>query len=257
MKFFGKILGGFLGFSIAGPVGFALGVILGHFYDLGYFHAFFNTTTDSGHTMAQQIFFNNTFKIMGYIAKSDGLVSTHEIQVARVIMQKLNLSESAQHNAIYLFNVGKQPGFDLSQSLAELKRVFYFQPTLLRLFLEIQLQMASAEGRLSPAKKTILQRICHELGIARFYFEEDFQEQSRQYDQRAPATPSTENPYDILGVSKNATLDEVKKIYRRLMSQNHPDKLISKGLPPEMIKLATQKTQKIKKAYEEIKKMKK
>ena len=60
--------------------------------------------------------------------------------------------------------------------------------------------------------------------------------------------------YKILGVSKNSSEAEIKKAYRRLMSQHHPDKLVSKGLPDEMIQLATEKTQEIRKAYDLIKK---
>ncbi len=59
--------------------------------------------------------------------------------------------------------------------------------------------------------------------------------------------------YDLLGVKASDSDTEIKKAYRRLMSQHHPDKLVSKGLPEEMIKLATEKTQQIKKAYEQIK----
>ena len=80
-------------------------------------------------------------------------------------------------------------------------------------------------------------------------------EQNYQRHQQSPrqdARQFLQDAYQILGVSENATDAEVKKAYRRLMSQHHPDKLMAKGLPPEMIKVATQKTQQIKKAYEQI-----
>ena len=59
--------------------------------------------------------------------------------------------------------------------------------------------------------------------------------------------------YKVLGVNETCSDTELKKAYRRLMSQHHPDKLVSKGLPEEMMKLATEKTQEIKNAYERIK----
>ncbi|MCU7807651.1 MAG: DnaJ domain-containing protein, partial [Candidatus Thiodiazotropha sp. (ex Semelilucina semeliformis)] len=62
-----------------------------------------------------------------------------------------------------------------------------------------------------------------------------------------------EDAYDILNVSANATDKEVKRAYRRLISQHHPDKLVSKGLPEEMMKMAAKKTDEIKKAYERVK----
>jgi DnaJ like chaperone protein len=58
----------------------------------------------------------------------------------------------------------------------------------------------------------------------------------------------------ILGADKNLTDKELKRAYRRLLAQHHPDKLVAKGLPDEMIKLANDKTQEIISAYELIKK---
>jgi len=69
-----------------------------------------------------------------------------------------------------------------------------------------------------------------------------------------PAYKNIEDAYSMLGVKSDATDGEVKKSYRKLMSQHHPDKLVSRGLPEEMIKLATEKTVEIKAAYEQIKK---
>ena len=62
--------------------------------------------------------------------------------------------------------------------------------------------------------------------------------------------------YDRLGVSKDASQDEIKRAYRKLMSEHHPDKLVAKGLPPEMMEMAKQKAQEIQKAYELIKEKK-
>ena len=55
-----------------------------------------------------------------------------------------------------------------------------------------------------------------------------------------------------MGVSSNSTDSEIKKVYRKLVSENHPDKLIGQGMPDDMIKLATERTQEIRKAYELI-----
>lgn len=263
MKFRGKIIGAIFGLLIGGPIGMAFGFIAGHLFDLGYFHAFLQAAQGNIHTQSQQIFFNNTFKIMGYVAKSDGRISENEIQAARNIMSKMGLTDTLKQQAIHLFSIGKEPNFDIDHALFELKQVCYLQPSLLQIFLDIQLQMASADGNLSAAKKATLRYICEKLGVAGYQFnqyESAYQKQYYyQHQQRAQSRSdemTLSDAYQILGISQSASADEIKKAYRKLMSQNHPDKLIAKGLPPEMIKVATQKTQRIKQAYELIKKAK-
>lgn len=256
MKFRGKLIGAILGLLFLGPIGAVFGFIIGHLFDIGYLSAIFQVAQSGVHTHAQQIFFNNTFKTMGYIAKSDGHVSEKEIQTARMIMSKMGLNEVQKEQAIQLFAIGKQPDFKIDTALFELKQVCFLQPALLQLFLEIQEQMAYADGTISTAKKTALHYIYARLGISGFQYSHN---PYRQYSQqRRPASRpdamSLQDACQILGVTSEATADEIKKAYRKLMSQNHPDKLIAKGLPPEMIKVATQKTQRIKEAYELIKK---
>lgn len=258
MTFKGKIIGALTGLLIAGPIGLVLGFIAGHLYDIGYFNAFLQAVQGNIHTQSQQIFFNATFKVMGYVAKSDGRVSENEIQTARLIMSRMGLNESLKQQAIELFSQGKEPDFNLNQTLLELRQACAIQPALLRIFLDIQLQMATADGTISPAKKAALQFICERLGIQGFQFQDGGnQQQYYQQHNRQSANVQTltvDEAYRILEIKSAATPDEIKKAYRRAMSQNHPDKLIAKGLPPEMIKMATQKTQRIKEAYELIKK---
>src|SRR3990167_11481262 len=184
---------------------------------------------------------------MGHVAKSDGRISENEIQAARSVMSQMNLSDSMKREAIQLFNEGKAANFNLPSTLAQLRQACLFQPNLLRVFLEIQIQMAHADGRiLSVHKRQVLQDICRQLGVAGFNFSQ-FEQQFRgeQNYQRTyhnvPRDPQQflNEAYNVLGVAKDASDVEVKKAYRRLMSQHHPDKLMSKGLPPEMIKMAT------------------
>ncbi len=262
MRFRGKVIGALLGLIFGGPIGMAFGFIAGHLYDLGYFQAFVQAARGNIHTQSQQLFFNNTFKIMGYVAKSDGRISENEIHTARLIMSRMGLNEASKQQAITLFSIGKEPDFNPDHSLFELRAACQMQPALLQLFLDVQMQMASADGYLSDAKKATLQHICTKLGVPGFQFNQSDNQYRRQYQYQyqRPQTRSDalslSDAYQILGITQNATGEEIKTAYRRSMSQNHPDKLIAKGLPPEMIKVATQKTQRIKQAYEQIKKAK-
>ena len=74
-------------------------------------------------------------------------------------------------------------------------------------------------------------------------------------DRGAPsgAMPTLEDDYALLELNASATDADLKRAYRRLMSRHHPDKLIARGLPEEMVKVATEQTQAIKAAYERIK----
>ena len=266
MNLNGKVIGLLIGIFF-GPPGIIFGLLLGHLYDIGLFdrllarHGYSRNTN----SQAQQTFFDATFTIMGYVAKSDGHISEREIKAAREIMSQLGLHGSARERAIKNFYNGKRGDFDLNSTLQQLRQTCLRHPTLLRTFIEIQIYIANAEGAISLKKRAIIQNICAQLGIRGFNFHQ-YEQQSRaeqnyqryygnhqRSQQQYTSTSQLDDAYKILGVPRSASKDDIKKSYRRLMSKHHPDKLIAKGLPPEMIKMATQKTQQIKKAYETIK----
>ena len=127
----------------------------------------------------------------------------------------------------------------------------------MQMFIEIQLQAAFVDGLQNRNKRYALERLCDKLHIphavlsrieSQFYAQQSFNEEKPRY--QYSAQDELKAAYNLLGINAQATDQQVKKAYRQLMSQNHPDKLVAKGLPEEMIKLATEKTQKIQKAYE-------
>ena len=273
MVFNGKIVGLIIGLFF-GPIGLVVGLVIGHLYDQGVFdkflgrHGFHRNTGNS--SAPQHIFFDATFAIMGYVAKSDGRVTEHEIAAARQVIAHLGLTGEAKERAIHYFYKGKRSDFDLNGTIAQLRQACSRRPMLLRAFIEYQLHMANADGQMSAQKRAALQQIYNQLGIRGFNFHQ-YEQQSRaeqnyqryyghrgnhyqqQHSSHYTSRSQLDDAYKILGLSKSASKDEVKKAYRRQMSQNHPDKLVAKGLPPEMIKLANEKTAQIKKAYETIK----
>lgn len=261
----GKIIGVFIGAFFGGIFGAVIGLTIGHLFDSGAIHRWLGLTPQHRHSHqtghVQHVFFTTSFSIMGYLAKSDGRVSEREIQTARHVMTELNLNDAMRQEAIAYFNLGKQADFSVAHALGELKRACWRHPSLLRTFIDIQVRMAYADGQhISQKKQAAFETICHHLGIrgASFHhFNQRYrsgQQSHQQHRQYRPRQQQTEDPYTVLGVDRSSNAAEIKKAYRRQMSKNHPDKLIAKGLPPEMIKLATQKTQKIQDAYETIKK---
>lgn len=260
-RLFGLLIGGFFG-NIPGLL---IGFIIGYLYDAGLLRKWFYEVSgqqDKGtRSHTQDIFFNTTFSVMGYIAKADGRVTERDIEYARLVMRQLELDDAAKQRAIEAFNKGKQPGFNLDASLSTLKRACWYKPALLKFFLDTQVQMAQANGGIGPQAKAVIERICQHFGIASSPFQNQYQYYNQyqqqgggqSYQRQSYTAPNQlEEAYRLLGVSKDATDAEVKKAYRKQMSANHPDRLIAKGVPEEMIKLATQKTQQIKKAYDDI-----
>lgn len=259
MKWWGKLLGGVLGYAIGDLIGAIIGVFLGHQLD-----RVTNSTRIGGagpQEQTQAAFFATTFSVMGHISKADGLVSPEEIQLAEQVMKQMQLSREQRVSAINYFNQGKQEEFNLDAVLQEFRQTCGRKTALLQMFVEIQLQAVYADGIKNPSEEKILRHICSVLGypvvlltqLESMLFASQRSRQSYSSNNSyANSTSALKDAYKIIGVSDTATDAEVKKAYRRLMNQNHPDKLISKGLPEEMIEIATNKTQEIQKAYDLI-----
>jgi DnaJ like chaperone protein len=124
------------------------------------------------------------------------------------------------------------------------------------MFLEILVATAMADGSLHSAERHVLDATARTLGFSEFEYQQILRRQQasrHMHDQAQTPAVALADAYKILGLTKSASDDEVKKAYRRLMNQHHPDKLVAKGLPQEMMELATKKTMEIKSAYELIK----
>lgn len=279
-NWWGKIIGAFFGYLAAGPTGAFFGIIIGNFFDKGLMqhlsdpHLLYHTEKRQ---TVQKIFFEATFSTMGHIAKSDGRVTEQEIEMARMLMDEMRLSKEQKTLAKQFFNEGKDASFQLGTTLSRLQKACHDNRELLKLFADIQYRAAQVDG-LNSQKVQTLDTVFAYLGFAplhkqyRFYEDFGFGSQSRQssssqgqqershqngqYNYRRSQQQSGEHSlshaYVLLEVSPDTSKQEVKKAYRRLLSKNHPDKLIAQGLPEEMIKIANDKTQKIMKAYELI-----
>jgi DnaJ like chaperone protein len=267
MLIWGKIAGAIFGFAMGGWVGLIIGVLIGHYLDNGLKRAiehdqFSFNYRPGNQAQIQTTFFTTVFSVMGHIAKADGRVSESEITIARNIMRQMQLNSEQEKTAIDLFTKGKAPDFPLEDAIDNFHKECHHNRNLERMFIEILLFAAYADGHMHDAERHIFFRICKRMGISEFEFrrlEKMVQAQQAFHGRRGaggaaqkPSRDMLNEAYDALGIDKSATDAEVKKAYRRQMNQHHPDKLVAKGLPEEMIKLANEKTQEIKSAYDTI-----
>ena len=260
MSWWGKMAGGAFGFMLGGPLGALIGAALGHSFDRGLESAARALPGADGATRqerTQAAFFAATFGVMGHIAKADGRVSPEEIRLASTVMDQLGLTDPLKQAAQRLFNQGRQADFPLDDVLEQLRRECRHGANIIRIFIEIQLHAAYADGEVHPAERRIIDHIAVVLQIspADLSHLEAMVSTQAQWNRTggSPTRLSVEDAYTILDVSPATADAEVKRTYRRLMNQHHPDKLVAKGLPEEMMRAATERTQEIKAAYERVK----
>ena len=257
MAWWGKALGGAFGFMIGGPLGALMGIAFGHNFDRGMNSLGDASWTGGDQDRIQAAFFTATFSVMGYIAKADGKVTRDEIKLAESVMSHLGLPAEMRESARKLFNEGKSSNFPIDEVLDQFRKESKRRTTLIQMFLEIQMQAAYADGVMHPAEKKVLRHICGRLGVPPSQLDR-LEEMLRAgfgragYQSGQSQQSSIEDCYAMLALDKSVSDSELKKAYRRLMSQHHPDKLVAKGLPEEMIADATEKTQQIRSAYERI-----
>ncbi len=264
MNWTGKIIGAVLGFILTRrPMGILLGLIVGHLYDQYAVRGSGGASADAPAIRAA--FFRATFSIMGHVAKSDGRVSEQDIAAARRIFSQFNLGEADTRAAMELYTQGKQADFDANAILAGFAAACRGQPQVLRMFLEIQMRAALMADGLQGASRETLTRVASALGVGALEFAHleaflRFQAQVGGYrtaggggPRAAPGSQgSLDEAYEVLGVSPSASDAEAKRAYRKLMSENHPDKLVARGLPESMLEVAKQKTQAIQAAWERV-----
>ncbi len=260
MAWWGKALGGTFGFMMGGPLGAMIGMAFGHNFDKGLKSVMSGEGFNVGDQQrVQAAFFTATFSVMGHIAKADGKVTADEIRLAEAVMDQMGLTGEIKESAKKLFSEGKSDDFPLDEVLRQFKKESNRRTNIIRAFLEIQIQAAYADGAMDAAEKIMLLHICDVLNFPQASFIQLEEMIKAGFSGGAGRGRGNNNSltsasaYAIIGVDENASDRDLKKAYRRLMSQHHPDKLVSKGLPEEMIKDATEKTQKIKEAYDFLK----
>lgn len=251
------IVGGLIGLMSGGLFGLLFGAGIGVALSAALKNALGNALNP------QDAFFRATFTVMGKLAKADGRVSEEEIQYARQVMDRMGLGDERRREAMELFSQGKESEFDIAEVMRPLSALIRFRIPLKLMFVEIQLQAAMADGQVSEAETIIIREVCRLLQMsqaemaalmARMQSQFSYQQHSYQSHQGGYVSEQEllKESYGVLGVAESVSDAELKKAYRRLMSQHHPDKLVAKGLPEDMMQLAKEKTQEIQAAYDRI-----
>ncbi|UCE81915.1 MAG: TerB family tellurite resistance protein [Deltaproteobacteria bacterium] len=245
MGWFGKIVGGTLGFAIGGPLGAIAGAALGHTFDVSRVQYYEDETPRlSYQEQAQMTFFVGAFSMLAKLSRADGRISPEEIRAVSDFMKHdLNLSPETEMFATQVFN----NAIDSPNSFQDFATQFYYQfqhqPQLLDLMMDILLRVSVADGTLSESEERLINSAAK---IFKFS-EKRYKEVKSRY------APDFEKYYAILDTDSSASDEEIKKKYRKLAKEYHPDTIASKGLPEEFTNFAHEKFREIQEAYEFVK----
>ena len=250
MAWFGKVTFGYLGLLIGGPIGAIAGAALGHHLvdkkaNITNYQDFTARETPLNYQeKAQAAYFVSVFSILGKLAKIDGAVSQGELLVVENFIKSMNISAEERKFAKEIFNQAKDSGYTIEDFAIQFYQMNRHEPSIIYSFLDVLFQVAAADGVFHPAEETALKRIM-----------EVFQVSDQQVNNiKARYFKDVDKYYRILNCGPDSPNEEIKKSYKKLVKDFHPDTIVSKGLPEEFIDFATKRFREIHGAYEAIKK---
>lgn len=242
MSWMGKILGGGIGFMFGGPIGMVFGAVLGH-------HAMDSEGGGGGLLTTletrQTVFFVATFSMLGKLAKADGIVNQQEIDaIDRVMRDNLRLSAQAREFAIKIFNEAKNTNQPFEAFAEQLYTAFRDAPQVLATQIDLLLVVALADSHLHQAEENLIKT------AARIFQLEGQYEQIKS--RHVSSGDDIGRCYQILGSSKGDALALIKKRYRKLAMEYHPDRVQSQGMSPELASAAEDRFKEIQHAYDTL-----
>ena len=227
MAIWGKISGAAAGLLVGGPVGALVGAAAGHFI--------FDREGDPG-----VVFTIAVIALAGKMAKADGVVTEQEFAA---FLKVFTVPPQEEPNVRRIFNLARQDVAGYEIYAGQIARLFMGNPAILEDVLDGLFEIAKADGVLHPGESAFLERVAEIFGFAPNEF---------RRIRASHFAPELTDPYVILGLSYVADENEIRQTYLRLVRENHPDRLIARGVPEEFIKLANDKLASINTAYARI-----
>ena len=256
---FGKLIAGALGLIVGNIPGLLLGVFVGHAFDRGMARtAQFGSPEQIARI--KKTFFETTFRLLGHMAKADGRISEEEIAHTRMLFGQMGLDAAQRKSAIELFQEGAKPEFEPEIAVRSFTEACGRQPQMQQTLLLFLVSLALSDSQLHDSERNVLYRVAQSFGMGRAAIDQLLRmaQAQGQFHGGAGAgntgQSSLEDAYTALGVDASISDKDLKRAYRKLMSENHPDKLIAQGVPEDMVKLATEKSQEIQAAYDMVRK---
>lgn len=242
------ILFALIGLAVGGSWGLLVGAGLGWWLGRG-----IRRRLNIARMRIQEGFLESIFSVMGCLCQADGKVTKGELDIAEKLFDQMHLQGEQRAKARAAFERGRADNFNLDAELASVKRLTQRQPILRQVFLQVQLTAIAADGVLHPAEHEMIVRVARGVGCSEAEVQQiEAMLHGAAANSQGSSEEALKDAYHVLGVSEDASEAEIKKAYRRLMSQNHPDKLAGKGLPESMREVAQARTSEIGNAYERI-----
>lgn len=236
MSIWGKLLGGTAGLLLGGPFGALLGAVAGHAVDQ--FRGSQDQTSEDG---TSSVGFTIAVIVLGAkMAKADGVVSRSEIDAFRRVF---HVPPEEEKNVSRLFDQAKKDAQGFEPYARQIGRLLSDSPAVLEQLIDCLFYIGNADGVVAEAELTYLRSVAKLAGLPDATFE------------RLRAThlgPDRRDPYSILGLTPDADAATIKKRYRELIREHHPDRLIAQGMPPEFVEVATTRMAAINAAYDDI-----
>ena len=239
MSIWGSLIGGMIGLSLGGPFGMLLGSLLG-----GKISRARSGTRMGAFAQPQQVFALSLIVLSAKLSKADGQVSREELIAVK---DKLKIPENELDQVGKIFNKAKEESQGYEPYAQQIAQIYRGNLNVLEEVINMLFYIAEADGNVSASELEMIESISGIFGLSNVQFKSI--KESRKLSEKS-------NPYIILESNPNDDIQSIRKKYIKLSKEHHPDLLISKGVPTEVIEESKKKMRAINSAWDQIQKLK-